>query len=331
MKNIPRAALLSAARQFLPGASRVAFLRESHNLIYRAECGQGGAFILRLTAEGHRGADEIAGELEFQRYLYENGAPVVTPLPAGDRYVLPITAGGQIYSAAAFSLARGHNWDERCDHEPEIFFGIGKALGQIHRLSKAYIPAHAGRRRQWDESQHLRKAPALLRAYDSRLCGAFHSLMEEMKGFPADSADFGLTHGDYLLSNYMIDEDGRITVIDFDECEYSWYAVDLAICMHCYLIGPEPALLHTQGDAAEAMLYNLLRGYVSETPIRREMLLRLQSFFKVRDFIYLSSILEKGKKLAGWDKAFAETCTDRILNGRPFLEFSMERALDLIN
>ena len=78
------------------------------------------------------------------------------------------------------------------------------------------------------------------------------------------------------------------------------------------------------------MLCDLLRGYIGETPISREMLLRLQSFFKVRDFIYLSSILEKNKKLAGWDKAFAETCTDRILNGRPFLEFSMERALALI-
>ena len=29
-----------------------------------------------------------------------------------------------------------------------------------------------------------------------------------------------------LLANYMIDENEHITVFDFDECGYSWYATD---------------------------------------------------------------------------------------------------------
>ena len=277
MKDFPRASsLLPIARKFCSDAVRVAFLRQSHNLIYRVECGQSEDFFLRLTAPLHRRADEIAGELAFQLYL-------------GD-----------------------------------------KALGHIHRLSKVYVPAGTEKRRQWSESQHLLRAPALLQAYNPALCGVFHECMAEIKNLPADEADFGLTHGDYLLSNYMITEDNRVTVFDFDECEYAWYAMDLAICMHCYLIGPAPALLPAQADTAASMLYDLLRGYTSETPVSREMLLRLHSFFKVRDFIYLSSILEKNEKLTGWNKSFAETCTDRMLNRRPFLEFSMERALELL-
>jgi len=78
------------------------------------------------------------------------------------------------------------------------------------------------------------------------------------------------------------------------------------------------------------MLRGLLRGYIGETPISREILLHLQAFFKVRDFIYLSSILEKNKKLTGWNKAFAETCTERMLNGGQFLAFDMERALEMV-
>ena len=330
MRDIPRAAaLLPAARQFCPDAARVVFLRESHNLIYRVERGRGEGFILRLTPERHRRAAEIAGELEFQLYLHENGAPVVASLRAGEAYILPVPIGGRTYFAAAFALAPGRNWDERCDFTLEIYFQIGKALGQIHGLSKAYVPAGNERRRQWHESQHLLRAPALLQAYNPKLCGVFDTLMAEMKNIPVGNADFGLTHGDYLFSNYMITGDNQITVFDFDECEYSWYAMDLAICMHCYLIGPEPALLPTLADTAEAMLYDLLRGYTGETPLSREMLPHLQAFFKVRDFIYLSSILEASKKLTGWSKAFAETCTDRMLNHRPFLAFSMERALEL--
>jgi Ser/Thr protein kinase RdoA (MazF antagonist) len=331
MRDIPRGAkLLPIARQFCPDAARVAFLRESHNLIYRAGRKQGENFILRLTSERHRSAGEIAGELEFQLYLHENGAPVVTPLRAGEAYVLPVTVNGRAYSAAAFALAPGRSWDERCDFTPEIYFQAGKALGQIHRLSKAYVPAGGERRRQWHESQHLLRAPALLQAYNPKLCGVFGELMTEMKNLPAGSADFGLTHGDYLFSNYMITGDNQITVFDFDECEYSWYAVDLAICMHCYLIGPEPTRLPAMAAAAEDMLCHLLRGYASETPISREMLLHLQSFFKVRDFIYLSAVLENDSYLSGWGKAFAETCAERMLGGSPFLAFDMERALGMV-
>ena len=151
-----------------------------------------------------------------------------------ERCILPVAARGRKFLATAFSWAQGRNWDERCDYAPETLFSIGEALGKIHRLAKAYTPLQAGKRRLWSESQHLLRAPALL------------------------------------------------------------------------------------------------RGYTSETSMRREMLLSLQSFFRIRDFIYLSSILEKNKKLNGWNKSFVETCADRILNGRPFLEFDMGRALGLL-
>jgi len=328
MRDVLRSdALLRLARQFNAGTVRVEFLRRSHNYIYRAACENSERFILRLTPARHRNAVQIAGELEFQLYLYENGAAVVTPLRVENgEYILQAAAGGRAFSVTAFSWAPGDNWDERCDHTPERYFNIGRELGRIHRLSKGYIPVHAEKRRMWHEGQHLLRAPALFRAYDARLYDAFEQFMDEMKKIPVSAADFGLTHGDYLLSNYMIDGEDRVTVFDFDECEYSWYAVDLAICMHCYLVGADPAGLPARTTEAEAMLRHLLRGYTAETDVSREMIMSLQTFFKMRDFIYFSSILENGKRLGGWSKRFAETCLDRMVNSGVFLEFDVEGA-----
>jgi len=325
--------LLHIAKKFRIDAKRVKFLRKSHNTIYRVDAGRKKeSFILRITSGRQRTVDEIAGELDFQLYLYQGGASVVTPLPTTDGgYILCTDMEGQALFITAFSWAEGLNWDERCDYEPEKLVSIGKELGKIHKLSMAYTPVQVQKRRLWSESQHLLKAPALFRAYHAGLYDAFRQCMENMHTLPADSGVFGLTHGDYLLSNYMIGENNRATVIDFDECEYSWYAADIAICMHCYLVGADPAALSSRSKDAETMLYNLLLGYTSETAIHTETLFRLQSFFKVRDFVFLSTILEKGEKPGGWDKSFLDTCLDRILNGRPFLDFDIERVLDRLN
>lgn len=40
---------------------------------------------------------------------------------------------------------------------------------------------------------------------------------------------FGLIHNDYHLGNFIINEEGCITTIDFDECAFNWYAQDIAV------------------------------------------------------------------------------------------------------
>jgi Ser/Thr protein kinase RdoA (MazF antagonist) len=324
MNNI----LLRIAKQFDKNAASVEFFTECRNLIYKVNC-LGYFIILRLVDQKHRNKEQIESELDFQKYLFYNGADVVNPLiTEGNESCLSVEINNSNYWASAFEYANGNNWYDRTDSSKEIFQSIGKVLGKIHRLSKEYSLKKVVKRRLWNEQQELIKADKLFKNYSMELYNKFIEYIQYMDASEKSSSNFGLTHGDYLQSNYLIDDKNRVTVIDFDECEYSWFAADLAICMRCYLIGDDPMKLSQKAAEAEMIHYNLLLGYKSENSINEEMVFGLDKYFRIRDFIELSQLLEllsQGKTLCDVENKLLDTCLDRILNNKPFLIFDTRK------
>jgi len=325
--------LLQYAKQFDEKAMRIEFIKKSHNYAYKVVC-HDDDFILRITSDHHRNSDQIASELDFQKYLHTNGAAVVSPLLTQDnKNILCFTHDNQKYFVAAFSMAHGQNWDNRgADWTPERLINIGRELGRIHRLSRDYRPEHTEKRRKWNESQHIIKAYKIFRDYNADLYNCFIEYMDDMSKLSTGSDVFGLTHGDYLVANYMIDENDDITIFDFDECEYAWYATDIAIWMHCALIAADPEALASRTEDAEMMLYNLVKGYISENKLCKDMIHNLQKLFLMRDYIYLSTIIEDRDRYrySEWGNQFISTCLNRIFKKKPFLEFDMSKTLDLL-
>ncbi|WP_430022355.1 phosphotransferase [Paenibacillus sp. MABNR03] len=65
---------------------------------------------------------------------------------------------------------------------------------------------------------------------------ALDELKVQLASLPVNADNFGLIHGDINVGNFTIDEDGGITLFDFDECQYSWYVEDIAIQLYtCYM------------------------------------------------------------------------------------------------
>ncbi len=176
----------------------------------------------------------------------------------------------------------------------------------------------------------MAKAEALLRHYDPRLAGIFQEYLGEMKRLPQDGAGFGLIHGDYLFSNYHVDGNDVI-VFDFDECEYSWFMYDIAVCMYYYLLGGNPSELPGKTQEAEEMLCHLLRGYLQENEMDVFWIKNIDLFFQMREFVLLSTTLERfSGTLEGWQKSFFEGAVDRRLNHRPFIKSSFDRACNIL-
>lgn len=321
--------LVEIAKQFYKNVISVEFLAKCKNSIYRVRCSD-YSFVLRLTEESHRTIKQIESELDFQTYLYNNGADVAKPLQTkSGKSCIIVEIDKLSYIVSAFEFVIGKDWSERVDNTDEIFFIIGKALGKIHRLSKKYSPVNIEKRHLWSEQQELQKAGSLFRNHNAVLFDKFIKFMRQMEKEEKRGDSFGLTHGDYLVSNYLID-DRNIKVIDFDDCEYSWYAADIAICMRCYLFLTEhPEELPMKSKEAEIMHYNLLYGYNFENKITKEMVYDLDKYFKIRDYIELAQLLGQDE-LNDIEKILYDMCLDRIVNGKPFLDFSTEQAQKLL-
>lgn len=325
--------MLKIAKQFDKNAASIEFFTECRNLIYKVGC-QGYSFILRLINQENRSKGQIESELDFQNYLFCNGADVVQPLLTEfGESCLSLDMNNHRYWVSAFKYANGKNWYERTDSSEETLQRIGKALGKIHQLSKVYSPTKVVKRRLWNEQQELIKAETLFKNYNTELYNKFIDYIRKMDATEKSSSNFGLTHGDYLMSNYLIDDSNNITIIDFDECEYSWYVADLAICMRCYLTGDDPLKVSQKTTETEMIHYNLLLGYKSEKPIDEEMVFGLDRYIRIRDFIEISQLLElisQGKLLNNVENKLLDTCFDRVMNNKPFLDFDTIRVKQIL-
>lgn len=325
--------LLETAKQFDKNAVSVELLTKCRNAIYKVHCAD-YMFVLRLSSEQHRNAEQIRSELDFQKYLFNNGAAVAKPLQTESGEIcLPFEMDNSCFIGSAFEYVEGKSWEERKDNSEETFILIGKTLGKIHKLSKEYKPVNVVKRRSWSEQQELLKAD-IFKKHSAELYDKFVEFMRQMDKKEKNEDTFGLTHGDYLVSNYLIDDNKNLTVIDFDECEYSWFAADLAICIRAYLFWTEnPAALSHKADEAEMMHYNLLLGYGSENKITKDMVYDLEKYIKIRDYIELANQLSFESNIFNdypIEKTLFEMNFDRIVNDKPFLEFSTTRAEKLL-
>lgn len=318
------------AKEFDGNVLSVQYVVKFRNAIYKAVCEE-YSFILRFTNQKLRTKEQIESELDFQTYLFENSANVTKSLStAMGEYVLVTELEGEHYFVSAFSYAHGKDWDERVDESHEVLFNIGKAIGKIHNLSKSYKPV-SYKRRMWYEQQELVEAERLFRNYDIEVYNAYIAFRDELKELSTDQDNFGLTHGDYLMSNYLIDNN-IVTVIDFDECEYSWFAMDLAICIRCYLVGGEPEKVREKREMAENIHYNFLCGYKKENIVSNDMIYELNKYIRLRDYIEIVQMLrakEQGRELCDVENKLLEIDMDRVLHNKPFLEFDLSRVSKL--
>lgn len=227
--------------------------------------------------------------------------------------------GGESYFVTAFTFAQGRHWMQRQNDLDRLQL-IGRALGRLHSRAKRYTPGKAViRRRAYSESQHLIQAHKVLPKYDPALYDCFTKFLSTLASLPKSADTFGLTHGDFLFSNYHITDDDRVILFDFDECEYSWYVSDIAVCLYYYLLGGDPSELDGKTEDAERFLVSLMSGYLRENDLPPEELRRIELFFRLRDYILLSTIIGRGEKtLGGWDQAFLDSTLPRVTGNQPF-------------
>ena len=192
--------------------------------------------ILRIGPPGHRTREELHAELAFLSCLIDSGAPVVRPVTAvGENGVITLEHPDQRL-ACLFEQVDGSNWRD-CEHDATVIEAAGDALGRIHAASRELGTgsrrdsasaggsgeANAARhvreviraRRLWHEKPHLVRAPEVcdrIRPGLSRRISEFIANLRAHDG----GAGWGLLHGDYLFSNYLVTESG-VCVIDFDE------------------------------------------------------------------------------------------------------------------
>ena len=286
-------------------------------------------YVIRVSLLEDRTEEDYLAETEFIRYLAENGAPVADVISSvSGKTVERVRDGEKTGFVSLFAYAKGmlmaENGYRYREGAPlsEYFYNTGKALGAIHRLSKAYRPVH--RRADFFDIYNMDYIGRLIPEEYAELKQAIARRLERYRTLPRDGNAYGLVHFDFSDGNYHIDmETGALTAFDFDNCVYCWYMFDLA---HLWTHGVG-WFRHIQDPAGrmEGMARyfdTVLEGYRSETEVPGELLAQLQLFIDMTLIEYIVDAFECGaREEEGFDPEDIEQEADCLIRDIPYAGF----------
>ncbi len=189
--------------------------------------------FLRLTSSYDRTKQQVNAELDFINHLHRGGVSAMLPVSStAGRLIEDIPFANGFLFACAFEEAKGERFRyDSAKFNKDHFRLRGKTLGQVHALSKVYVPSGSFRRLAWDEDKLLLSADDFLPTSQKIVWRAYDALKERLRDYPKSNQTFGLIHGDLGETNYRY-RDGQLNIFDFDDCCYHWFAYDVAITVY---------------------------------------------------------------------------------------------------
>jgi Ser/Thr protein kinase RdoA (MazF antagonist) len=285
--------------------------------------------ILRIGIEDCP-VNQTLGMLEWVSFLAQQGAPVTAPLPSIKNHLLEsLTHYGTRYTMTAFEKAEGtlaenippSEWDEA------LFHNIGRAAGKLHHLSAGYHPSRPTfNRPHWFEAYEIQKAMDKLAATDSPAREKLASLIHELRQLPTSPTDFGLIHGDLHFANFIIQPGDQVTIIDFDDCVYGWFAMDIVMALFDILVLYNAGSDEESQRFARLFLSSYLSGYRQENDLPMFWQRQIPQFLKLKELCIYATLIghQDINQSETWVGRFMRDRSTRIAKDLPYvnIEFS---------
>jgi len=281
--------LTEAAKRFGSSMQQTKDLGGFESFVYEIERGDGRQFIMKITHSVRRTKDYLMGELEFVNYLAANGVQTPAAIPSVNGELIEIIEAKEGYFLAyAFEKAEGRLVEAK-DWSIDFAQEWGRVLGQMHRLTKDYIPSKPSYKRQeWLEGDvfaNRRKYIPTDKKHEKAL-EVFDALLKEIDELPKTKDSYGSIHNDLHHNNFFITPNQKIIPFDFDDGEYHYFINDIAIILY-HLIRHNKFDFLKKGSV-DFVLSHLMEGYRKENSLDDFWLQKLPLFVRKRHALFLS-------------------------------------------
>lgn len=294
--GLQRLAMRAINRYALPDGCTARLINVSENATFRIDGPRSDLrWALRVHREGYHSRGAIASELAWLTALRREHA-ALTPEPIAGRDGDPIQtiAGDESVGPRNVVLFAWEDGHEPASSDVAGFELLGETAARMHAHVKGWRRPPWFQRHTWDFDTSLGEVPHWGRWRDGMgmtedIRAVFNETVavigQRLEQFGKGAERFGLVHGDMRLANLLMDA-GRVKVIDFDDCGFSWYLYDCATTVSFFEHAPEvPELLRAWA-----------RGY------RRIGMLSAEDEREIETFVMLRRLL-----LVAWIGSHSET------------------------
>ena len=261
-------------------------LGNSANLILETEIKK-VPYILRITEYSDKKKSHIDFELNWVNYLSNKLDSIVKPVKSLNNNLYEIIKTDyKSYILCMFEKAHGKIVD--CDNPAEfnekLFFDLGALMGNMHRLTQEYDGNIITPEFEWDRTSDYWNLWAKEdEITDDEVLPFEKRCIDKIRKLPKSKDCYGLTHGDIQHHNFFVDN-GHIKLFDFDDCNFNWYAADIAgtLFYTVQAAGRRSKPEKECTEFAETYLREYLKGYMQTNTIDKYWVLTFDLFMRYR-------------------------------------------------
>jgi Ser/Thr protein kinase RdoA (MazF antagonist) len=277
-------------------------------------------YILRISHSLRRNPGLIAGEVDWINYLADRGVPAARAISSAQKNLIEAIDDDHdgFFLATAFEKAPGNHIKPEA-WNGDFFERYGHLLGRMHALSQQYRPPKpAWKRPEWDDPEMLDLKP-WIPASEPLVTERWLELEAYLATLPKDAAGYGLIHQDAHAGNFFVDEDGQMTLFDFDDSIHGWYGYDIAIVLFYAIMGEPDWPAFTR-----SFMSRFLKGYARENRLPPAWLREIPHFLKLRE-IDLYAVIHRSFDVQNldhpWLIRYMDGRRERIEAGQPYIDF----------
>lgn len=279
----------AALQHYRLGDTRLDFVRDVDNTLYRVAAADSAHYLLRMHSVERHSLAAIRSELDWLAALRESGLRVPEPVLTRDGVYAVDVSVPEVPEPRRCVLLHWLPGRVRSEQpRPAEMARVGSFMARLHRHAEQYRPPDFARQAwDWprlfgDEAALWRCGPLLLSPDDLQVCRlASERIAEAMHTVGQSSATYGLIHSDLNLSNIVF-RGHEVGAIDFEECGMGYYLFDLAVTL--YELTDYPA-------HEAALRAALLTGYTSERSLSAQHIALLPTFEAMRRLDLVSWLL----------------------------------------
>lgn len=249
------------------------FFRSSTNFIYVFSKG-GERYFLRFADSTERSEAAVEAEMALLCWIAGKGMIVTTPIPSKNgRHVEKVETDLGTFYAVVFAALQGSQAEIE-ELSTAQFEAWGAALGKLHAMTHLCQDPKLTARQTWRD--HLNMAKIYLPKDEPEVQAECDYLLSFLSALPLTTTNYGLIHGDFELDN-LFWQDDTIAMLDFDDCSYYWYVVDIALALR--------DLFKTSVDLSNPSFRAFIHGYSEHYSLDEELISHLPTFMRLVNLI----------------------------------------------
>jgi len=257
-------------------------------------------YAMRIHRANYHSDAALCSELQWMTALNESVYPVYTPtiILSRDGKLMQVVSVEGVPEPRQIDILAWVNGTPIGTIEGGVadaadavknYHQVGELVAKMHNFTKQWLLPEGFERHAWDENAFIGDQPLWgkywqLSALNDQQCDllfrAAYKAQSDLAEFGKGDDRYGLIHADSLPENFLLDSDGSIRVIDFDDGGFGWHMFEFATAL----------FFHLGGEHFDDLLSAMVEGYRQHRELSDEQLGKLTLFMFLRGLTYLGWI-----------------------------------------